>query len=68
MNEAMKEPDGMQSSPLVTEIPALLVAGGSCSHLCRMPRSAMLAASPVDATSGTSATRRRGARIKENTR
>jgi hypothetical protein len=67
MNHAMKEPDGMQSSPSMTEIPALLVAGGSCSHLCRMPRTTDVSAAPPHGDSAP-ASRRRGARTQETNR
>jgi hypothetical protein len=37
MNDAAKQDDGLiEGRP--AELPALLVAGGSCSHLCRPPR------------------------------
>ena len=37
MNDAAKQDDGLiEGRP--AELPALLVAGGSCSHLCRAPR------------------------------
>ena len=63
----MKESDGIESSPLTTQIPALLVAGGSCSHLCRMPRTTDVSAAPDEAAVAP-ASRRRGARTKETNR
>jgi len=67
MNHAMKEPDGIQVSPLAVELPALLVAGGSCSHLCRMPRAPAMD-EPVPAATRVPAGRRRGPRTKETHR
>ena len=37
MNDAAKQDEG-QTEGRPAELPALLVAGGSCSHLCRPPR------------------------------
>ena len=37
MNDAAKQDDGLNEGR-PAELPALLVAGGSCSHLCRPPR------------------------------
>ena len=37
MNDAAKQDDGLNEGR-PAELPALLVAGGSCSRLCRMPR------------------------------
>jgi len=49
MNDAAKQHDGLiEGRP--AELPALLVAGGSCSHLCRPPRA-------IDVDPGTQAGR-----------
>ena len=41
MNTAVKDPEeGMIGESPAVEIPALLVAGGSCSRLCRSQRAA----------------------------
>jgi hypothetical protein len=37
MNDAAKQDDGLNEGR-PAELPALLVAGGSCSRLCRTPR------------------------------
>ena len=40
MNTAAREKEAPEDECLPTEIPALLVAGGSCSRLCRPQRAA----------------------------
>ena len=67
MNHAAKEQEGSENESLSTEIPALLVAGGSCSRLCRAQRtpSAIESATHRPAMTEDDDNARASARMKE---
>ena len=48
MNHAAKEQEATEAGFAPEEIPALLVAGGSCSHLCRAQRALPEEAGPAE--------------------
>ena len=50
MMNAANEREAPEAECQSTEIPALLVAGGSCSHLCRSPRATADARLPTEAS------------------